>query len=199
MISKSKPKRPIITSKPKKQNPNYLRDREPEHAPFPQHVHSDPVSDLTSRVQSINITGDANTSPVEPDIVEERPPCQQGETTNRRQYYLHIDLRNVGTFGSRTGSLINKYMVRNGYFDPRKSSMFLDEVLDEDENLDDCTLVYLREIARVSSSYYEFWCVRNSFDIGHFSSYLRREIEWSIRISVFKIIDNEIERFLFTF
>lgn len=115
------------------------------------------------------------------------------------KYFLHIDLEGVGQKAGRTGVLINKYMLRRGNFDPRKSTNFIDEVLGEGESLETETMVGLREIAQMSQGYYEFWCVRSTFDIDDMATYLRQNIDWSVTVHVYKIIDNDIQRFRITF
>jgi len=154
------------------------------------------VDDITQGVQTISI-GSENGKSAEVESIEAQTPVKEEE--QRRQYYIHFDLRNVGEYGGRTGSLINKYMLRRGFYDPRRSTGFIDDVLDEGQSLTRAPMRNLRLLAQVSRFYYEFWCVRNTFDADDLVSFLRRNIHWHITVAMYKIIDNEIERYTIDF
>lgn len=121
------------------------------------------------------------------------------ESERARQHFVLIDFQDVRENGPATGRCVNEYMLRRGFFDPRRASCFLDDVLDEGQSPATHPIGDLCEIARVSRSYYGFWCVRPDFSVPDFYAWLAQHIAWPITVNICLIIDNEFDRYIRTF
>lgn len=100
------------------------------------------------------------------------------------RYFVHIDLRSMKErsngleYKSKTpmdtvitkfiANKINGFMIKRGFYDPRRGGGFLETLLDETQTLEDAPLTALRYIARLKSQYYELWCVRKAFHVALF-------------------------------
>eukprot|EP01138_Halocafeteria_seosinensis_P011890 gb/GECG01012152.1/.p1 GENE.gb/GECG01012152.1/~~gb/GECG01012152.1/.p1 ORF type:complete len:231 (+),score=37.90 gb/GECG01012152.1/:1-693(+) len=106
-------------------------------------------------------------------------------------FYVHIDTREE--HGEKPGPIINEFMLRYGYYDPRRNGAFLDDLFEESEGpLEMVSLNALRDTGEYSQSYYELWRVRSNFSPTKLQRWMRL---WDARCitTVTKIIDNEHE------
>jgi hypothetical protein len=106
-------------------------------------------------------------------------------------YYIHIDIENAPDVETRNrcGRIINSYMLRQFYFDPRRYHGFFDTVFDPDRP----TLQQMREVSGgMSPSYRELWRVKRNFNACAFFNHLAPTFSGTgIIIKMCLIIDNE--------
>lgn len=110
-------------------------------------------------------------------------------------HFVHIDLRDVEESSHEPAYEINKFMLRKGYYDPRRATQFLDTVLeDEDGPLADVKYRRLRELAQVSAAYYELWKVKADFSFNELVVCLQRKTTVAFTLKFYPIINNDIVR-----
>lgn len=109
----------------------------------------------------------------------------------KNDYYVHIDIENApdATVRNQCGLAINRYMLRQFYFDPRRYHGFFDTVFEPERP----NLRQMREVAGgMSPSYRELWKVKRNFDACAFFNHLApRFFGTGIIIKMCLIIDNE--------
>eukprot|EP01133_Synstelium_polycarpum_P009755 gene9755-11392_t len=101
-------------------------------------------------------------------------------------FYIHIDIIRNST--PKAKSAINKFMIDNDSYDPRRGLNFPTDLL-EDGKRD--TLANRRNAIGVSSGYYEFWKVRKNFPTQDFRKMVQSIQDPDVEVRLVVIRDNE--------
>jgi hypothetical protein len=108
-------------------------------------------------------------APLNHKAVEAENVIDEDDEEQEGPFYVHIDiLRNA----TGKGRIINSYMLRKYYFDPRRYFNFFDQVFDLTEGAP--TLSEMRNVCvpAMSNSYYELWKVKGDFSVSDFFDHL---------------------------
>ncbi|KAI3631152.1 hypothetical protein MIR68_010642 [Amoeboaphelidium protococcarum] len=123
------------------------------------------------------------------------------ESVGDNDFYLHIDLKTVGgairADTGLAGRRINRYMLLNDAFDPRRAQDFPSDRLDEDEV---GNLTARRQLDEIGQSYYELWKVRHTFSFEDFDNAVvqAQDFPLNVEVKVLAIRDGEHENLKFT-
>jgi hypothetical protein len=102
-------------------------------------------------------------------------------------YYVHIDiLKNPNKFNM--AARINKFMITNNCFDPRRGKSFPLDLLNSNEKP---TLKKIRDAIGVSKNYYEFWKVKKGFSLKDFREMVQETNVKDIEVKIVRIFDND--------
>ena len=126
-------------------------------------------------------------------VYEEEAVTEHQNDLEDNDHYIHIDIENApdDRTRNRCAHIINSYMLRNFYFDPRRYHGFFDTVFEPDIP----TLRQMREVCGgMSESYRELWKVKRDFAPRDFFNHIAEKLEGQgngIIIKLCLIIDNE--------
>lgn len=110
-------------------------------------------------------------------------------------FYVHIDVlrgvnQNKQPNAPSYANAINKHMIMQDSYDPRRAFNFPTDLLMEGE-VDN--LPNRREAAGITSTYYEFWKVRKTFSLAGFQEMVAglQQFYPRIKVRLVKVINND--------
>ena len=144
--------------------------------------HAEPKKDIETK--NDNEVGEDNES-------------EEEEKLTKEGYYIHIDILHSkaapGKKSAKAPRQINRFMVSNDAFDPRRATNFPSDLLEPDDKV---TWIKKRELAGVGSDgYYELWKVPEEFSLegfGNMIEQLQNDGE-EVCVQMVRIIDNDHE------
>lgn len=116
---------------------------------------------------------------------------EPGDMFEEDDYYVHIDILEQ-TYRHRVGTAINKFMIQNDAYDPRRGQTFPRDILVNLPNTKD-TLKARRDLTGHGCGYYELWRVRRTFSVGAFHNMLAALNANHTPVRLVRIISNDHE------
>lgn len=111
-------------------------------------------------------------------------------------YYIHIDV--LCKSSSTVARKINKFLIKNDAYDPRRSTTFPTDLMEiEDrkkEKKKGPNLQLRRTLAgNHGDKYYELWKVHRDFSLERFNEKVVQDLPSGVKIRVVRIINNDHE------